>query len=133
VGAGLVGKGDRVNVDMDPSASKSSTGYMVTHVSCPMVWVPKLQMEVALSAADSDSNTMSSNTRKVIHVTQLVAEAKQLRWERLVGKETVNCKVFEDNSGALKIEGLLPKMQSRGTKQVSLFPRVRPQWVHRDQ
>jgi hypothetical protein len=55
-GACLVGNGDRLNVDVDPPTSQSGTGRMVTDVSCPIAKASDLQMEVAPSAADSESN-----------------------------------------------------------------------------
>jgi hypothetical protein len=43
---------------------------------------------------------------------QLVEEAKDLGWTTFVGKPTVHCTVFEDNSGALEM-ARLPKMRPR--------------------
>ena len=43
---------------------------------------------------------------------QVVDEAKSLGWSTFMGKPTVHCKVFEDNSGALEM-AQLPKMRPR--------------------
>jgi hypothetical protein len=77
-----------------------------------IVWASKLQPEVALSSSESEYAALSASLREVIHLMQLVAEAKNLGWETFVGKPTVHCKVFEDNSGAPEM-ARIPKMRPR--------------------
>ena len=76
------------------------------------MWASKLQTEVALSTTEAEYNAMSTSLREVIHLMQLVEEAKILGWKTFVGTPTVHCKVFEDNSGALEM-ARLPKMRPR--------------------
>jgi hypothetical protein len=116
VDADFVGNYNRINADVDPSTAKSRTGFIVTYAGCPIVWASKLQPEVALSSSESEYAALSASLREVIHLMQLVAEAKDLGWETFVGKPTVHCKVFEDNSGALEM-ARLPKMRPR-TKHI---------------
>ena len=42
-----------VENDQDPVCVKSRTGYVITYGSCPVVWVSKLQTEIALSTLES--------------------------------------------------------------------------------
>ena len=112
VDADFVGNWDRVNADIDPSTAKSRTGYIVTYGGCPLVWASKLQTEVALSTTEAEYNAMSASLREVIHLMQLVDEAKKLKWTTFVGTSVVHCKVIEDNSGALEM-ARLPKMRPR--------------------
>ena len=101
-----------MNADVDPSTAKSRTGYVVAYGGCPLVWASKLQTEVALSTTEAEYNAMSASLREVIHLMQLVDEAKMLGWATFVGKPVVHCKVYEDNSGALEM-ARLPKMRPR--------------------
>jgi hypothetical protein len=112
VDADFVGNWDRVYADVDPATAKSRTGFVVTYAGCPITWASKLQTEVALSTTEAEYNALSSSLREVIHMMQLVEEAKDLGWTTFVGKPTVHCTVFEDNSGALEM-ARLPKMRPR--------------------
>jgi hypothetical protein len=101
-----------VNADVDPSTAKSRTGFIITYGACPIVWASKLQTEVALSSTESEYNALSTATRDVIFLMQLVIEARRLDWKVFDGTPTVHCKAFEDNSGALEM-ARLPKMRPR--------------------
>jgi hypothetical protein len=82
------------------------------YAGCPISWASKLQQEVALSTTEAEYNALSASLREVIHLMQLVDEAKTLGWDTFVGTPEVHCKVFEDNSGALEW-ARLPKMRPR--------------------
>jgi hypothetical protein len=112
VDADFVGNWDRVNANIDPSTAKSRTGYIVSYAGCPISWASKLQTEVALSTTEAEYNALSASLRETIHLMQVVEEAKILGWEIFMGKPTVHCTVFEDNSGALEM-ARLPKMRPR--------------------
>ncbi len=112
VDADFVGNWNRVTADVDPSTAKSRTGYITMYAGCPISWASKLQQEVALSTTEAEYNALSASLREVIHLMQLVDEAKTLGWETFMGTPEVHCKVFEDNSGALEW-ARLPKMRPR--------------------
>jgi hypothetical protein len=118
VDADLVGNWDRVNADVDPSTAKSRTGYIITYAACPVVWASKLQTEVAQSTTEAEYQAISTSLRNVIHLMQLVDDARLLGWEIFQGIPTVHCKLFEDNSGALEM-ARLPKMRPR-TKHIGV-------------
>ena len=48
--AGLWGHGD----PQDPICERSRTGFVVTFANCPLLWVSKLQTEIALSTLHSE-------------------------------------------------------------------------------
>jgi len=118
VDADFVGNWDRVNADVDPSTAKSRTGYVITYAGCPLTWASKLQTEVALSTTEAEYNALSASLREVIHLMQLIEEARDLGWDTFMGKPTVHCTVFEDNSGCLEM-ARLPKMRAR-TKHLNV-------------
>jgi Reverse transcriptase (RNA-dependent DNA polymerase)/GAG-pre-integrase domain len=112
VDADFVGNWNRVTADVDPGTAKSRTAFIISYARCPVSWASKLQTEVALSSTEAEYNALSESLRHVRFLMQIVDEAKEVGWETFVGKSTVHCKVFEDNSGALEM-GRLPKMRPR--------------------
>jgi len=116
VDADFVGNWDRVNADVDPATAKSRTGYIIMYAGCPIAWGSKLQQEVALSTTEAEYNALSTSLRDVIHLMQLVDEAKVMGWETFVGTPDVHCKAFEDNAGTVEW-ARLPKMRPR-TKHI---------------
>lgn len=112
VDADFVGNWNRVNADVDPSTAKSRTGYIINYAGCPVTWASKLQTEVALSTTEAEYNALSTSLRDVIHLMQLLDEAKELGWTTVHKEPLIHCKVFEDNMGTLEM-ARLPKMRPR--------------------
>jgi hypothetical protein len=77
-----------------------------------VTWASRLQTEVALSSTEAEYNALSESLRSVLHLMQLVDEAKSLKWDVFMGKPTVHCKVFEDNAAVVEM-CRLPKMRPR--------------------
>jgi hypothetical protein len=118
IDAYFCGNWDRVNGDIDPSTAKSRTGYVLMYGGCPMVWASKLQREVTLSTTEAEYNAMSESLRYIIHMMQLMDEAREIGWMVSAELPRVHCKVFEDNVGALEMSKL-PKMRPR-TKHIGV-------------
>jgi hypothetical protein len=76
VDAEFVGNWDCVNANVDPSTAKSRTGYIINYGGCPISLASKLQTDVALSTTEAEYNALSTSLREVIHLMQLVKEAK---------------------------------------------------------
>jgi hypothetical protein len=112
--AGLYGVED----DQDPVCVKSRTGYCLTLANCPLIWVSKLQTEIALSTTEAEYIALSQSLRDLIPMRRLLDEAsKGLRLE--VNKTAVvHSTVFEDNNGALAI-ARSPRMTPR-TKHIAI-------------
>jgi hypothetical protein len=55
--AGLYGVED----DQDPMCVKSRTGYCLTLANCPLIWVSKLQTEIALSTTEAEYIALSQS------------------------------------------------------------------------
>jgi hypothetical protein len=60
--AGLYGVED----SQDPISVKSRTGYVILIANCPLLWVSKLQSEIALSTLESEFIALSSSFRSLI-------------------------------------------------------------------
>jgi hypothetical protein len=56
----------------DPSSVKSSTGYVITFASCPVLWTSKLQTEVALSTMEAKYIALSQSTCDLIPMHELL-------------------------------------------------------------
>ena len=71
----------------------SRTGYVIKYGNCPIVWLSKLQTEVALSTTEAEYIALSQAMRNVIPIMQLLEEIQQFMGI-LVQKPTVKCTVF---------------------------------------
>ena len=87
----------------DPTSCKSRTGYVITLANCPLLWVSKLQTEIALSVCEAEFVALSQSFRSLIPTKQLLQET--LKGMDLKMRVHYRCKstVFEDNAAALGI------------------------------
>jgi hypothetical protein len=97
--AGLYGVED----SQDPLCVKSRTGYVLLLADCPLMWVSKLQAEVASSTMESEYIALSQSMRDLIPVRRLL----QLVCDMVLPEQSTNARmhssVFEDNNGALQL------------------------------
>jgi hypothetical protein len=93
---------------MDPSCVKSRTGFVICLSNCPVVWVSKLQREIALSTMEAEYNALSVAMRSVLPFQALVNSVTKgigMDNENLTSFKTT---VWEDNAGALQLATLEP-------------------------
>ena len=112
--AGLYGVED----DQDPVCVKSRTGYCLTLGGCPLIWVSKLQTEIALSTTEAEYIALSQSLRDLIPMRRLLSEASEGLDLTVRPTAKLYSTVFEDNNGALAI-ALSPRMSPR-TKHIAL-------------
>jgi hypothetical protein len=103
---------------VDPSTSKSRSGWIIFYAGCPVSWASKLQSQVALSTTEAEYIAMSQALRDVIPIMGLLQEMREQDFKVLCNEPHVYCKVFEDNSGALEL-ARLPKLCPR-TKHINV-------------
>jgi hypothetical protein len=100
----------------------SRTGFVIMYAGCPLIWVFKLQTEVALWATESECIALSQAMRELIALLGLLEEltpALQLNKDQPAvywkacgyngNNGALSDDLFEDNSGAYKL-GKAPKM-----------------------
>jgi hypothetical protein len=92
---------------VDPSTSKSRSSWIIFYAGCPISWASKLQSQVASSTAEAEYIAMSQALRDVIPIIGLLQEMREQDFKVLCTEPYVYCKVFEDNSGTLKLARLL--------------------------
>jgi hypothetical protein len=100
-----------------PISVKSTTGYIITFASCPILWSSKLQTEIALSNTEAEYIAMSQATRDLIPMKALLHEFLQAT-KLIVGDTITYSTIFEDNQGCVELANA-PKLRPR-TKHISL-------------
>jgi histone deacetylase 1/2 len=96
----------------DPLCVKSRTGYVLMLADCPLVWVSKLQTEVAVSTMEAEYIALSQAMRELIPLRELVKEVSVALGKDAIVKGRTYSKVFEDNNGALTL-ATVPRMTPR--------------------
>lgn len=122
--AGLWG----VEYNQDPISVKSRTGYLLTFMGCPLLWVSKMQTQIALSTMEAEYIALSSAMRELIAIREMLKEIKSIVFhstERpsysMVAKTFASLppsNVFEDNDSCLKFASM-PRMSPR-TKHIAI-------------
>ena len=97
--AGNYDKNDTQNRD----TARSRHGYIIMYKGCPMTWKSQLQTEISLSSTESEYTGLSYALREVIPIMQLLNEMQEHNFPIGNTTPTVQCKVFEDNSGAVEM------------------------------
>ena len=80
----------------------SRTGYTIFYTGCPIIWVSKLQTEIALSTAESEYIALSQAMRDVIPMIQLLTEINCI-FPIYCPTPQIKCKVFEDNESCIAL------------------------------
>ena len=62
----------------DPSCVYSHTGYIIMYANCPIVWISRLQMEVALSTTKVENIALSQSMQDLIPFMTLVEEVSNI-------------------------------------------------------
>ena len=88
----------------ETTSVKSRTGYVLTFAGCPILWVSKLQTEIALSTLHAEYVALSQSLRDLLPVKELIIELLTGMGQdsgklRLTSKSTV----YEDNNGAIRV------------------------------
>ena len=93
------------------------TGFVIMFANYPILWVSKLQTEVALSTTEAEYIALSQAMCDVILLITLIQEISgslffelpkpevQIKWQLPSDKDKVNmvCVVYKDNRGALEL------------------------------
>jgi hypothetical protein len=101
-----------VEDNQDPVCVKSRTGYCLTLGNCPLIWVSKLQTEVALSTTEAEYIALSQSMQDLIPMRRLLQETGSALNLDFSQPAILHSTVFEDNNGALSL-ALSPKMSPR--------------------
>ena len=109
--ADFCGNWNRTFAAIDPSTSKSQSGWVIFYAGCPIIWASKLQTQTSLSTTEAEYISLSMSLC-------LIKEMRERDIPVICTKPYVYCKVFKDKSGALEL-AKLPKLCPR-TKHINV-------------
>ena len=95
----------KIDPDTDASSAKSRTGYIIFLGPWPLIWKSFLQSEVSLSTLEAEYAALSSATRMMLPIIQLIKTITSLtncsnEFEAIMMNPG---EVFEDNNGAFTV------------------------------
>lgn len=101
VDADFAGDFDK-NCEDDPSNVLSRTSYIIKYTNCPILFVSKIQREIALLRIESEYIALSITLRDIIPLNNLIKEiSKTMDLETETPK--VIYTIFKDNNGTLEL------------------------------
>ena len=68
---------------------------------CPILWKSQLQTEISLLTLESEYSALSASMQTLLPLRSLLGEIVKELKQPPDFKSTINCRVFEDNNGAL--------------------------------
>jgi hypothetical protein len=104
-------------ISSEPLSVKSRTGYIITFANCPVLWISKLQTEIALSTTEVEYIALSQAMRDLIPLRTLLSELSALT-KLMFGSTTTHSTDFKDNMGCIELANA-PKMRPR-TKRIAI-------------
>jgi len=106
---------------MDPSCVKSRTGYVLLCIcDCPVVWVSRLQSDIATSTMEAEYNALSMAMKDLLplrKVFETVGSAFGIK-KRII--TTFKTTVWEDNMGALHLAQMQPGQYTPRSKHYAV-------------
>ena len=130
---GLYGTEDKDN----PVSVKSRTGYVIMYRGSPLMWVSKLQTQIALSTMEAEYIALSQSMRDLIPICEVLKEIMTVVFQQEqnisyhshskafedIAENTIQhnippSTVFEDNEACLKF-ARMPKLTPR-TKHIGI-------------
>ena len=117
VDAAFAGDWDKEIAATDPVTAQSRHGYILRYCGIPILWASQLQSIIALSTTEAEYVALSKALQDTLPVVWILQEMKQHGNPVQTTTAQVQCKVFQDNSGATEIANN-PKYRPR-TKHIN--------------
>jgi hypothetical protein len=115
----FAGAYDKEGDGQNPATARLWTGYIIFAYGVPVCWGSKLQTEIALSTMESKYIALSTATREVLGLRNLLEEiSNEMDVSKTFWFITLS-PIFEDNNGALalaKSPTLTPRSKHFATK-----------------
>ena len=87
----------------DRDTARSRHGFIIMYEGFPVLHKSQLQTEISLSSTESEYTVLSYTLREAIPIMRILNEFKDHGFITQAPKAKMNCKVYEDNSGALEM------------------------------
>ena len=104
----------------DPHCVQSRTGYVITLAGCPVLWVSKLQTEIALSTMESEYVALSQSCKDLFPIMDLGKEIGTFFDLPVKDKARFHVRIHEDNVGALTLGKLEPRRMTPRSKHYAI-------------
>ena len=105
----------------DPTFARSRNGFVATFANCTLLWVSKLQTEIAISTIHSEYVALSHYVRALIPLKTIIKEViENLGIDSETLKSVSRPTVYEDNNGAIVVS----KFQGRLLHQITLMSSI---------
>jgi hypothetical protein len=89
-----------VEEKQDPVSVKSRTGYVITYRGAPLMWVSKMQTQVALSTMEEEHIALSQSMRDLIPIREVLQEIMTIVFETTPAiSYHSHSKAFDDTIG----------------------------------
>ncbi len=88
----------------------SRTGSLITYAGCPIYWLSKLQMKVALSSMEADYIALLQSMHNLLPIQAVFQKINDHGFKLELPTPKVHCTVFEDNAGAIELSNA-PKIR----------------------
>jgi len=105
----------------------SRTGYIILFGNCPITWVSKLQMEIALSTTESECIALSSATRDLLPLRQILSDINKYSFicilkqtsSTISNSSLLPSRIYEDNAACIVLATMMTNFKPR-TKHISI-------------
>ena len=89
----------------DPIFARSRNGFVATFSNCPLLWVSKVQTEIALSTLHYEYVALSHSVRSLLPLEIITKEKNEnLGIDSETMKSVSRHTVYEDNNGAIVVK-----------------------------
>eukprot|EP00957_Ditylum_brightwellii_P001829 141157-Ditylum_brightwellii.AAC.1 len=102
----------------ESSSVLSRTGFVIKYANYPIVWMSKLQTEIAMNMTEAEYIILSHAIRDAIPLMGLLNEIKRSVDIDMDKKAEFKCTVFKDNNGCIELTKC-PRMRPR-TKHIAI-------------
>ncbi len=104
----------------DPHCVRSRTGYVICLSDCPVLWISKLQTEIALSTMEAEYVALSASCRDLVPMIDVTNEICSALHLILSDTTEMHVKIHEDNVGTLILGQLEPRRMTPRSKHYAV-------------
>ena len=104
----------------DPHCVRSRTGYVICLSDCPVLWISKLQTEIALSTMEAEYVALSASCRDLFPLIDVTKEICSAFLLILPDETNMHITIHEDNVGTLILGQLEPQRMTPRSKHYAV-------------
>ncbi len=117
--ADFAGLWNRDNIN-NPHCVQSQTGYVICLSNCPVLWISKLQTEIALSTMEAEYVALSASCCDLFPLIDISKEIYSALLLTPPDTAQMHIKIHEDNVGTLVLAQLEPQLMTPCSKHYAV-------------